>query len=121
VESSRQKFKKDYPTAADAMIEQMVKNDISAGVQTLQYQIITLMTTNGQAPFITVYMNLNEVPDGPAREDLALVIEEVLRQRIKGVKNEKGVYITPAFPKLIYALDEINIYPNSKYYYLTKI
>ena len=87
VESSRQKFKKDYPTAADAMIEQMVKNDISAGVQTLQYQIITLMTTNGQAPFITVYMNLNEVPDGPAREDLALVIEEVLRQRIKGVKN----------------------------------
>ena len=121
VESSRQKFKKDYPTAADVMIEQMVKNDISAGVQTLQYQIITLMTTNGQAPFITVYMNLNEVPDGPAREDLALVIEEVLRQRIKGVKNEKGVYITPAFPKLIYALDEINIYPNSKYYYLTKI
>lgn len=121
VESSRQKFKKDYPTAADAMIEQMVKNDISAGVQTLQYQIITLMTTNGQAPFITVYMNLNEVPDGPAREDLALVIEEVLRQRIKGVKNEKGVYITPAFPKLIYAIDEINIYPNSKYYYLTKI
>ena len=121
VESSRQKFKKDYPTAADEMIEQMVKNDISAGVQTLQYQIITLMTTNGQAPFITVYMNLNEVPDGPAREDLALVIEEVLRQRIKGVKNEKGVYITPAFPKLIYALDEINIYPNSKYYYLTKI
>ena len=121
VESSRQKFKKDYPTAADAMIEQMVKNDISAGVQTLQYQIITLMTTNGQAPFITVYMNLNEVPDGPAREDLALVIEEVLRQRIKGVKNEKGVYITPAFPKLIYALDEINIYSNSKYYYLTKI
>lgn len=121
VESSRQKFKKDYPTAADAMIEQMVKNDISAGVQTLQYQIITLMTTNGQAPFITVYMNLNEVPDGLAREDLALVIEEVLRQRIKGVKNEKGVYITPAFPKLIYALDEINIYPNSKYYYLTKI
>lgn len=121
VESSRQKFKKDYPTAADAMIEQMVKNDISAGVQTLQYQIITLMTTNGQAPFITVYMNLNEVPDGPAREDLALVIEEVLRQRIKGVKNEKGVYITPAFPKLIYALDEINIFPNSKYYYLTKI
>lgn len=121
VESSRQKFKKDYPTAADAMIEQMVKNDISAGVQTLQYQIITLMTTNGQAPFITVYMNLNEVPDGPAREDLALVIEEVLRQRIKGVKNEKGVHITPAFPKLIYALDEINIYPNSKYYYLTKI
>ena len=121
VESSRQKFKKDYPTAADAMIEQMVKNDISAGVQTLQYQIITLMTTNGQAPFITVYMNLNEVPDGPAREDLALVIEEVLRQRIKGVKNEKGVYITPAFPKLIYALDEINIYPNSKYYYLTEI
>ena len=121
VESSRQKFKKDYPTAADVMIEQMVKNDISAGVQTLQYQIITLMTTNGQAPFITVYMNLNEVPDGPAREDLALVIEEVLRQRIKGKKKKKGVYITPAFPKLIYALDEINIYPNSKYYYLTKI
>ena len=99
----------------------MVKEDVAAGVQTLQYQIITLMTTNGQAPFITVYMNLAEVPEGSAREDLAMVIEEVLKQRIKGVKNEKGVYITPAFPKLIYALDDMNITESSKYYYLTQL
>ena len=95
----------------------MVKEDVAAGVQTLQYQIITLMTTNGQAPFITVYMNLAEVPEGSAREDLAMVIEEVLKQRIKGVKNEKGVYITPAFPKLLYVLEEDNIHEDSKYYY----
>lgn len=121
VQASRDKFRNDYPNLSADIIEQMVKNDITAGVQTLQYQIITLMTTNGQAPFITVYMNLTEVPEGQLRDDLALIIEEVLRQRIKGVKNEVGVYITPAFPKLIYALDKVNIYPNSKYYYLTKI
>ena len=79
------------------------------------------MTTNGQTPFITVYMNLAEVEEGQLREDLAMIIQEVLKQRIKGVKNEKGVYITPAFPKLIYALDDINIYPNSKYFYLTQL
>lgn len=121
VECSREKFKNDYPEASEEIIERMVKNDITAGVQTLQYQIITLMTTNGQAPFITVYMNINEAQEGKEQEDLALVIEEVLKQRIQGVKNEQGVWITPAFPKLIYALDENNIYPNSKYYYLTRI
>ena len=102
-------------------IERLVLEDIKKGVQTIQYQVVTLMTTNGQAPFITVYMNINEVEDGQPRKDLALVIEEVLRQRIEGVKNEVGVWITPAFPKLIYALDENNIEPDSEYYYLTEI
>jgi ribonucleoside-triphosphate reductase len=102
-------------------IERLVADDITKGVQTIQYQVVTLMTTNGQAPFITVYMNINEVPDGQTRKDLALIIEEVLKQRIQGVKNEKGVWITPAFPKLIYALDENNVTPDSEYYYLTKL
>ena len=101
--------------------EMRVKKEIRDGIQTIQYQVLTLMTTNGQAPFITIFMYLDEVPDGQTREDLALIIEETLNQRIKGVKNEKGVYITPAFPKLIYALDEDNIYPESKYYYLTEL
>jgi ribonucleoside-triphosphate reductase len=87
----------------------------------IQYQVITLMTTNGQAPFVTVFMYLNEVPEGRTRDDLALVIEEVLRQRIHGVKNESGVYITPAFPKLIYVLEEDNITEGSKYWGLTKL
>lgn len=101
--------------------EERVRKEISTGVQTIQYQIITLMTTNGQAPFVTVFMYLDEVPEGQTRDDLAVIIEEMLKQRNKGVKNEKGVYITPAFPKLIYALDEDNIYEDSKYYYLTKL
>ena len=101
--------------------ESRVRKEIQTGVQTIQYQIITLMTTNGQAPFVTVYMYLDEVPEGQTRDDLATIIEEMLRQRMKGVKNEKGVYITPAFPKLIYTLDEDNIHENSKYYYLTKL
>lgn len=109
--------KKDY----DEFIEKLVREDITKGVQTIQYQVVTLMTTNGQAPFITVYMNINEVPEGRLRDDLALCIEEVLRQRIQGVKNEVGVWITPAFPKLIYALDENNVEPGSEYYYLTEI
>lgn len=121
VEVTREKFRKDYPNLSEETIEQMVNNDIQAGIQTLQYQILTLMTTNGQAPFITVYMNLAEKAEGKEREDLAKVIEEVLNQRIKGVKNEKGVYITPAFPKLIYCLDDMNIEEDSKYYYLTKL
>ena len=121
VEESRKKFKADYPDLSNDIIEQMVRNDVTAGVQTLQYQIITLMTTNGQAPFITVYMNLNEAKGKEERKDLALVIEEVLKQRIQGIKNEQGVWITPAFPKLIYALDENNIYPDSEYYYLTRL
>ena len=101
--------------------ERRVRKEIQDGVQTIQYQIITLMTTNGQAPFVTVFMYLDEVPEGQTREDLAIIIEEMLKQRMLGVKNEKGIYITPAFPKLIYALDEDNIHEDSKYYYLTKL
>lgn len=129
VEESRKKFAKDNARLLNYMserdynefIESLVREDINRGVQTIQYQVVTLMTTNGQAPFITVYMNLNEVEEGSARDDLAAVIEEVLKQRIKGVKNEMGVWITPAFPKLIYALDENNIHETSEYYYLTRL
>lgn len=119
VEESRKTYKKRYGDID--LIEKMVKEDVIAGVQTIQYQVVTLMTTNGQAPFITVYMDINEVEDGQTRDDLALIIEEVLKQRIEGVKNEKGVFITPAFPKLIYCLDENNAKPGSKYYYLTEL
>ena len=121
IEVTRKNFKNKYPNLSDETIEQLVAEDIKSGIQTLQYQIITLMTTNGQAPFITVYMNLNEVEDGQPRKDLAKAIEEVFKQRILGVKNEQGVYITPAFPKLIYALDENNTYEGSEYFYLTKL
>ena len=99
--------------------EMRVKDEIKRGVQMIQYQVITLMTTNGQAPFVTVFMYLDEVEAGQTREDLAMVIEEVLKQRIQGVKNEKGVYITPAFPKLIYVLDDDNIREGSPYWDLT--
>ena len=98
-----------------------VRDEIKNGVQMIQYQVITLMTTNGQAPFVTVFMYLDEVPEGRTRDDLALVTEEVLKQRIQGVKNEKGVWITPAFPKLIYVLEEDNIREGSKYWELTKL
>ena len=101
--------------------EMRVKEEINRGVQMIQYQVITLMTTNGQAPFITVFMYLDEVPEGQTRDDLASIIEEMLNQRIKGVKNEKGVFITPAFPKLIYVLEEDNIREDSKYWYLTRL
>ncbi|MBR2824945.1 MAG: anaerobic ribonucleoside-triphosphate reductase [Solobacterium sp.] len=105
----------------EKVAEQRVRNEIKTGVQMIQYQIITLMTTNGQAPFVTVYMYLDEVEEGQTRDDLALIIEEMLKQRIQGVKNEKGVWITPAFPKLIYVLDEDNVEEGSKYYYLTEL
>ena len=101
--------------------EMRVKEEIKCGVQMIQYQVITLMTTNGQAPFVTVFMYLNEVEEGRLRDDLALVIEEMLRQRILGVKNESGVYITPAFPKLIYVLEEDNIREGTKYWDITKL
>ena len=101
--------------------ELRVREEIKRGVQMIQYQVITLMTTNGQAPFVTVFMYLDEVPEGRTRDDLALVIEEMLKQRILGVKNEKGVYITPAFPKLIYVLEEDNVREGSKYWELTKL
>ena len=133
VDISRQKYRKAVAqemaeagvevdvAKINAIAEQRVRKEITTGVQTIQYQIITLMTTNGQAPFVTVFMYLDEVPEGQTREDLATIIEEMLRQRYQGVKNEKGVWITPAFPKLIYVLDEDNIHENSRYYYLTKL
>ena len=103
------------------IVEERLHKEIARGVQTIQYQVVTLMTTNGQAPFITVFMYLDEVPEGQTRDDLALIVEEVLKQRIQGVKNEVGVWVTPAFPKLIYVLDKDNIHPDSKYYYLTEL
>lgn len=104
-----------------SITENRVRKEIERGVQTIQYQIITLMTTNGQAPFVTVFMYLGEARNEHEREDLAMIIEEVLKQRYQGVKNEKGVWITPAFPKLIYVLEEDNIHEDSKYYYLTRL
>ena len=101
------------------IVERRLKDEINRGIQTIQYQLITLMTCNGQAPFVTMFMYLDEVPEGQTRDDLATLIEEVLKQRIQGVKNEKGVWITPAFPKIIYVLDEDNVTPNSKYWDLT--
>lgn len=118
VQSTRDKYRAVYP---HYIADKLIHEDIVKGVQTLQYQIITLMTTNGQAPFITVYMDINEVEDETTRKDLAIIIEEMLKQRIQGVKNEKGVWITPAFPKLIYALDDNNIYPETEYYWLTEL
>ena len=103
----------------DKVTERRLKEEIKSGIQTIQYQLITLMTCNGQAPFVTMFMYLDEVPEGRLRDDLAMTIEEVLKQRIQGVKNEKGVWVTPAFPKLIYVLDEDNIHEDSKYFYLT--
>ncbi|MGN0248432.1 MAG: anaerobic ribonucleoside-triphosphate reductase [Lachnospiraceae bacterium] len=133
VDISRQKIRrlvtKEYQDAGidlnekqiNEIAEIRVKEEIERGVQMIQYQVITLMTTNGQAPFVTVFMYLNEVPEGRVRDDLAMIIEEMLRQRILGVKNEKGVYITPAFPKLIYVLEEDNIREGSKYWEITKL
>ena len=133
VDISRQKIRKsvmeERSECGESMDEEIIKRitekrlreEIRSGIQTIQYQLITLMTCNGQAPFVTVFMYLDEVADGQIREDLAMVIEEVLRQRMQGVKNEKGVWITPAFPKLIYVLDEDNITEDAKYYYLTEL
>ena len=133
VDVSRQKFRKIVENEMAALnidvseeklselVELRVKDEIKRGVQTIQYQVVTLLTTNGQAPFITVFMYLNEAKNEREKVDLALIIEEMLKQRIDGVKNEKGVYVTPAFPKLIYALEEDNITEDSKYWYLTQL
>ena len=133
VEVSRQKIRKEVInelTEAGApyndeiihkITEQRVRKEINRGVQTIQYQVITLMTTNGQAPFVTEFMYLGEAKNEREREDLAMIIEETLLQRYQGVKNEKGVYVTPAFPKIIYVLEENNIHPDSKYYCLTEL
>jgi len=133
VDISRQKFVRKVREEFEAtgidyteqkvreVAELRVRDEIKNGVQMIQYQVITLMTTNGQAPFVTVFMYLNEAPQGQTRDDLALVIQEVLKQRIQGVKNEQGVWITPAFPKLIYVLEEDNVKEGSKYWELTKL
>ena len=105
----------------DKITERRLRTEVQSGIQTIQYQLITLMTCNGQAPFVTVFMYLDEVPEGRTRDDLAMIIEEVMKQRMQGVKNEKGVWITPAFPKLIYVLDEDNITEDSQYWYLTEL
>lgn len=118
---AREYFKKEYPTLTDAQIEDLVKKDIRDGVQTLQYQILTLQTTNGQTPFVSVCLYLNEAENEDEKENLALVIEEILKQRIKGVKNENGQYYANPFPKLLYVLEEDNIHEGDKYYYLTKL
>ena len=133
VEVSRQKIRQDVieelkeagaeydEEVVHRITERRVRKEINRGVQTIQYQVITLMTTNGQAPFVTEFMYLGEAKNEREREDLALIIEETLEQRYQGVKNEKGIYITPAFPKIIYVLEESNIHPDSKYYYLTRL
>ena len=133
VEVSRQKIRKEVEEELKEacghvdeellhkITEQRVRKEINRGVQTIQYQVITLMTTNGQAPFVTEFLYLGEAKNEREREDLALIIEETLQQRYEGVKNEKGVPITPAFPKIIYVLEESNIHPDSKYYYLTEL
>jgi len=133
VDVSRQKIRKEVreeleeagvtpdEETVNRLAEKRVRNEVRQGVQIIQYQVTTLMTTNGQAPFITVFMYLGEVEDGPLKEDLAMVIEETLHLRIRGVKNEKGVYITPAFPKLIYVLEEDNVKEGTKYFELTKL
>ena len=133
VEISRQKIRRNVTEermeCGESLDEQVIakvterrlKDEIKSGIQTIQYQLITLMTCNGQAPFVTVFMYLDEVEEGRTRDDLAMIIEEVLRQRMQGVKNEKGVWVTPAFPKLIYVLDEDNITEGSRYWYLTEL
>lgn len=128
IEVSRQKIRKRISQIVgltkkqiDELVHEELIKEIKDGIQTIQYQVITLMTTNGQAPFITVCMYLNEVPEGQTRDDLAMIIEEMLKMRMQGVKNEKGVYITPAFPKLIYVLQEDNIHEGDKYWYLTEL
>ncbi len=133
VDVSRQAIRKDLveecaasgvemsPEKFDAIVEKRVRKEIKKGVQTIQYQVVTLMTTNGQAPFITVFMYLGEARNAIERQDLAMIIEEVLHQRILGVKNEQGVYITPAFPKLVYVLEESNIHEGAPYWYLTEL
>ena len=131
VEVSRQKIRQELAEETDGIsmpderfdeiVERRVRKEIEKGVQTIQYQVVTLMTTNGQAPFITVFMYLGEAKDERTRSDLAAVIEEVLKQRILGVKNERGAYVAPAFPKLVYVLEERNAKPDSPYWYLTEL
>ncbi len=133
VDVSRRRIRRDFVRELEELgiepeegqvgriVEERLLDEIRRGVQTIQYQVVTLMTTNGQAPFVTVFMYLNEARDAQEKHDLALIIEETLRQRYEGVKNEAGVWVTPAFPKLIYVLEEDNLEPGQKYYYLTQL
>ena len=133
VQTSREKIKKQLISECEQfgfemdddklsdLVEKRLRDEVSRGVQTIQYQVVTLLTTNGQAPFVTVFMYLNEAKNEQEKKDLAMIIEETLTQRIRGVKNEKGVWITPAFPKLIYVLEEDNITEDAPYYYLTEL
>lgn len=133
VDVSREKIRKAVIEEREALGEDMdldiiskivdrrLRKEVQSGIQTIQYQLITLMTCNGQAPFVTMFMYLDEVPEGQTRDDLAMLIEEALLQRMQGVKNEKGVWITPAFPKLVYVLDEDNVTEDSRYWYLTEL
>lgn len=133
VDKSRQKHKRKIAEEAAALsktyteeeisviAEMRIKEDVEAAIQTIQYQLLTLMTTNGQTPFVSMYIDINECEDEQTKHDMALMIEEVFRQRTQGIKNEKGVWVTAAFPKLLYVLDENNVYPDSEYFYLTKL
>lgn len=121
VEISRQKLKKKHPSLTNEQIEELVREEIKDGVQTIQYQLITMSTTNGQSPFTSIFMWINEVEDIQTKADLILIIEEVLKQRIAGVPNEQDYPITIAFPKLLYVLDDNNITPDSEYWYLTEL
>ncbi len=133
VQISREKIRKEVIQEIEEMgvevsdeklnqiVEERLRKEVNRGVQTIQYQVVTLLTTNGQAPFVTVYMYLNEAENEQQKADLAMIIEETLKQRYRGVKNEKGVWITPAFPKLIYVLEEDNVHEDSKYWYLTEL
>ena len=133
VDVSRQKIRKQVLAEVEALgvdptedkiteiVEKRLREELRRGVQTIQYQVVTLLTTNGQAPFITVFMYLNEARSEQEKRDLAVIIEEMLEQRYQGVKNEQGVWVTPAFPKLIYVLEEDNIHDDSPYYYLTQL
>lgn len=121
VEESRKTYRKKFNFLTEEEIEQLIKKEIADGVQTIQYQLITMSTTNGQAPFVTVFMYLGDAKTKTEENDLANIIEEILHQRIAGVKNDQGVPITTAFPKLIYVLDENNIHENSEYWYLTRL
>ncbi len=133
VQISREKIRREVKQEIEEMgvevsgeklnqiVEERLRKEVNRGVQTIQYQVVTLLTTNGQAPFVTVYMYLNEAENEQQKADLAMIIEETLKQRYRGVKNEKGVWITPAFPKLIYVLEEDNVHEDSKYWYLTEL
>ena len=133
VDVSRQKYRREIMDELEAagkeasadeinrMAEMRVRKEVQRGIQTIQYQIQTLLTTNGQTPFVSVFMYLDEVPVGQTRDDLALIVAETLKQRIEGIKNEVGVWVSPAFPKLLYVLDEDNITPDSPYWYLTEL